>query len=150
MNIEIHKSTIEDFSALQELFLKMFELFPEDQDILYPSTEHGIQYIHDKINNGIAFSAKINNELVGFIFGSIQDSIAFKTYKHFGFIENLMVKENHQDQLIGSQLIAMFKAECKKRNINIIQTDSDFAQKLLNFYTKNDFKVNGLLYICKI
>lgn len=150
MNIEICKPSTDDFEELQDLFLKMFELFPEDQDILYPKTEDGIQYLHDKISNGIAFVAKNNGVLIGFIFGSIQDSIAFKTYRKYGFIENLMVKAEFQDKSIGSMLIAAFKSECLDKNINVIQTDSDFTEKLLNFYTSNDFKVNGISYICKI
>ena len=150
MQFIIDKCSQEDFGDLQKLFLDMFKNFPVDQNINYPTTDQGIAYLNERIKNGISFSAKYNQQLVGFIFGSIQKAIPFKTYDKFGFIENLMVNKEFQHQEIGSKLIESFSNECKKMGVNVIQTDSDFTQSLVNFYTKNNFKISSINYIMKI
>lgn len=93
-NIVIKKSIEND--EIQKLFRKMFDVFQEDQNIEYPYTESGINYLKQRIDNGISFVAKIDEKTVGFLTGSIQKAIDFKTYDKYGFIENVYVEEEYR------------------------------------------------------
>ncbi len=150
MEYTVAKSTETDFENLQKLFIDMFKLFPENQNINYPETKEGIDYLKGRIKNGIAFTLKHNDNAIGFIFGSIQRSIAFKTYSKYGFIENMYIDDKYRNIGLGKLLLDKFKEKCKAMQISIIQTDSEFAQNSVNFYTKNGFKISGISYIMKL
>lgn len=79
-NLEITIASTEDFHDIQRLFRKMFELYHVDQNIEYPYTEHGIQYLQQCIDHQMAFVAKEDGNVVGFLTGAIEEALPFKTY----------------------------------------------------------------------
>lgn len=149
-NIIVQRAEENDFAEIQKLFRKMFDVFFEDQNVEYPYTERGIIYLGDRINNGFSFVARVDGRIVGFIMGSIQRALSFKTYDKYGFIENMYVEEEHRKNGIGKMLILEFIEMCKGLNISHIQTDSDANQSLINFYTGIGFKITGINYEMKL
>lgn len=149
-NIIIQKAVERDFTEIQELFRRMFDIFYEDQDVEYPYTENGINYLQKRIDSGFAFVARVDGKIVGFLTGTIQNAIDFKTYKKYGFIENMYIKEENRKSGIGKMLILEFVNMCKDLKINHIQTDSDANQSLINFYAGIGFKITGVNYEMKI
>lgn len=149
-NIIIRNASLDDFQDMQLLFRKMFDIFYEDQDVEYPYKESGIQYLKERIENGISIVAIIDNRMVGFLTGSIERSLDFKTYDKYGFIHNMFILEEFRSTGIGNRLAAMFIDRCKELGISYIHTDSDANQRLINFYTGIGFKINGVSYKMKL
>lgn len=96
--ITIMKTTGNDFDEMQVLFRRMFDIYSEDQNVEYPYTEAGINYLKHRIATGTALVAKTGQTVRGFITFSIQNAIDFKTYDKFGFIENMFIAEAYRQQ----------------------------------------------------
>lgn len=149
-NVVIQKAEANDFPRIQELFRKMFDIFQEDQNIEYPYTEGGINYLKEKISGDSAFVAKVNGKLIGFLTWSINNSIEFKTYEKYGFIENMYIDDEYRKIGVGRMLVNKFVEHCKDIGVDHIQTDSDANQNLINFYTSIGFRITGINYLMKI
>ena len=147
---EIHVATKGDFEKIQYLFKKMFVLYSEDQNIDYPYTKKGIDYLHNCIDNGMALVARDGKEVIGFITGGVENALPFKTYQKQAYIHNLFVLEEFRRQGIGKTLIQKFIKICKDRNIDHIITDSEDSAQLRTFYQSVGFKVTGVIYEMKI
>lgn len=65
-DIMILEADKNDFADMQILFRKMFDIFTEDQDVEYPYTESGINYIMNKIAAGTAIVSKDRERVIGF------------------------------------------------------------------------------------
>lgn len=146
----VQKATDSDFTEIQKLFRRMFDVFYEDQNVEYPYTESGISYLKDRINNGFAFVARADGKIVGFVIGSVQKALSFKTYDRYGFVENMYVEEEHRKNGLGKMLLLEFVEMCKGLGVGRIQTDSDANQSLINFYTGIGFKITGINYEMKL
>lgn len=149
-DIMILKADKNDFADIQILFRKMFDIFSEDQDVEYPYTESGINYIKNKIDTGTAIVAKKEGKVVGFLAFSIQKALDFKTYDKCGFLENMYVLEEYRKNGIGKSLITEFLNICHNNNIKYVNADSDANQNLINFYTGIGFKITGVEYTFKL
>ncbi len=148
--IVIDKARTEDFESIQKLFRMMFDIYPENQDVGYPFTESGVNYLKGRIENGFVLAARDDKTIVGFLAGSIEDAIDFKTYRQYGFIQNMFILEDYRRKGIGRMLINRFIDLCKRSNVEFILTDSDANQSIINFYTGLGFKISGVNYIMKI
>ena len=149
-NITIENATREDFEMMQMMFRRMFDIFSEDQDVEYPYKENGERYLKERIEQGIALVAKLDNSCIGFLTGSIEKALDFKVYDKYGFIHNMFVSEEYREMGIGKRLVEAFVNKCKARGIQYVQADSDANQSLINFYTGNGFKVCGVSYKMKL
>ena len=149
-DIKVKIANNEDFESIQILFRKMFDIYSENQEVEYPFSENGINYLVNRIENGFAFIARGNDKTMGFLTGCINDSIEFKAYKKYGFVENMFVEEEYRKNGIGKLLITAFLKKCESLDIKYIQTESDANQELINFYTGLGFKISGINYFMKI
>jgi GNAT superfamily N-acetyltransferase len=149
-SLTIRDATLGDFQDIQLLFRKMFDIFYEDQDIEYPYKESGKRYLEERIKHGIAIVVMIDNKVVGFLTGSIEQSLDFKTYEKYGFIHNMFILEEFRSTGIGKRLVETFIDRCKELGISYIHTDSDANQMLINFYTGIGFKISGVSYKMKL
>lgn len=149
-SILVHRAIDKDFGEIQILFRKMFDIFSENQNVEYPYTENGINYLKDTIEKGFAFVAKEDDKVIGFLTSSIQEAIDFKTYENYGFIENMYVLDEYRKKGVGRALISEFINMCKNLNIEFIHTDSDANQSQINFYAGAGFKITGVNYTLRI
>jgi len=146
VKIEIVSATRDDMNAIQHLFREMFEIYHVDQDVEYPYTESGLNYLTNCINQGIALIARADNQVIGFLTGGIEDTMAFKTYRQHGHIHNLFVLEEYRGQGLGERLIRQFARRCEDNDVHRIVTDSDDIAALRRFYTSLGFRVTGINY----
>ncbi|UCC99407.1 MAG: GNAT family N-acetyltransferase [Phycisphaerales bacterium] len=144
--IDITRASRNDFSDIQALFRKMFEIFHVDQNIEYPYTGNGISYLRNCIEHRIALVAKDNERTVGFLTGGIEAAPSFKTYRQHGHIHNLYVLEEYRGQGIGKRLILRFIQICEENDVGRIITDSDDIEILRRFYTSLGFRISGVNY----
>lgn len=147
---EIRVATEGDFEKIQYLFKKMFEIYSEDQNIDYPYTNSGIDYLHNCINNGLALVARRGTEVIGFLTGGIEDALPFKTYQKQARIHDLFISKTFRGQHIGKALIQEFIKICKDRNIDRITTDSEDTEQLRSFYQSVGLKITGIIYEMKV
>lgn len=145
-SIEIAPASRDEFSDIQHLFYKMFEIYHVDQNIEYPYTESGINYLQNCIDRQIALVAKDGKRTIGFLTGAIEDTLPFKTYRQQGHIHNLFVLEAYRGQGIGRRLVRCFIERCAENNVRRILTDSDDIESLRRFYTSLGFHVSGVNY----
>lgn len=149
MNIEnyaISRASLTDLSNMQDLFRQMFEIFHVDQDIDYPYTEHGINYLKNCIEQEIALVANDGETTIAFLTGGIEEAMPFKTYKYHGHLHNLFVLESYRGQGIGKQLIKQFVQICARKNVHRIVTDSDNTDSLKHFYLSQGFRISSINY----
>ena len=148
--IHIEKAKSEDFNTIQILFGKMFEIFHVDQDVNWPFTKSGIDYLNNCINNKIALVAKDKNNVVGFATGGISETMPFQTYKYKAYLENLFVLSEYRNSNIGRELTLNFIKIAKESGVDRIHTDSDNDEKLKRFYASLGFEIIGVNYQLKI
>jgi len=144
--IKIFQASNSDLSIIQALFYKMFEIFYVDQNIDYPYTEDGIQYLKNCIEHQIALVAKDGDTIIAFLTGGIEDAMPFKTYKQHGHLHNLFVLEDYRRQGIGKQLVQQFVQKCAENDVHRIVTDSDNTEALKHFYTSQGFRISSVNY----
>ena len=143
---EIVSATRDELDDIQHLFRKMFEIYHIDQNIEYPYTESGTDYLKNCIENRIALVAKDDERTIGFLTGGIEDAMPFKTYRQHGHIHNVLILQAYRGQGIGERLIRQFIQKCEENDVHRIVTDSEDIAALRRFYTSLGFRVTGIDY----
>lgn len=76
-NVNIRKATLEDLSTIQELNNSLFKLEKENYDPTlvndWPLSEEGKDYFSGLINNHYVIVALLDNRIVGYLAGSIEE-----------------------------------------------------------------------------
>ena len=142
-DLTIRIAHINDLEYIQELNNELFKLEKENYDPTlvsnWPLTEEGKKYFEDLINNHYVVVATINNEIVGYLAGSINEKGSYEDVQ-YGEINNMFINDNYRGYGIGKKLINSFKDYCKERNINnLIVTASSKNINAINFYKNNGF-----------
>ena len=145
-HIAIEQATSSDMSDIQYLFRKMFEIYHVDQNIEYPYTEDGINYLKNCIQHQIALIAKHNDTTIGFVTGEIENALPFKSYHQQGHIHNLYVMDEYRNRGIGKGLVLLFIQKCHEKDVHRIVADSDDQESLRRFYLSLGFHVSGINY----
>ena len=143
-NLIIRKATLNDLNNIQELNNKLFDLEIDNYDDTlvknWALSNDGRLYFEDLINNCFVIVAEINNEIIGYLAGSINDKGAYEKIR-YGEINNMYINENYRGLNIGKKLINEFKNYCVNNDINnLIVTASYKNNNAINFYKKNGFK----------
>ena len=152
--IVIEKATIEDLEYIQKLnkklFIREFEKYNKLLNIEWTFGEKGTKYFKELIQNGFVYVAKTNNNIVGYLAGSIRNVNECFTEK-FAEIENMYIENQYRRLKIGSKLIIKFKEWCKANNIEYIKV-SAWSQNIeaINFYKNNNFIAYEKTLICKL
>ncbi len=152
--VVLEKATIKDLEYIQKLnrklFVREFEKYNKLLNIEWTFGEKGTKYFKELIQNNFVHVAKINNNIIGYLAGSIHNVNECFTEK-FAEIENMYIENQYRRLKIGSKLIIKFKEWCKANNIEYIKV-SAWSQNIeaINFYKNNNFIAYEKTLICKL
>lgn len=143
-NLLIKKATLEDLKTIQNLNNQLFKLEKENYDSTlvsnWPLTDEGKLYFEDLINNHYVIIAILNDEIVGYLAGTINEKGSYEEIQ-YGEINNMLVKDECRGYGIGKKLINNFKDYCKENHIYNIKVEASAKNKnAINFYKKNGFE----------
>lgn len=152
--IIIRKATIEDLKYIQELNNDLFKLEKANYDSTlidnWPLSKYGENYFTDLINNHYVIVAILNNEIVGYLAGSISEKGSYEEVQYVE-LNNMFINENIRGYGIGKKLIDSFKNYCKDNNIDNIKVTASYKNKdAINFYKKCGFSEFDLTLTMKI
>lgn len=153
-DVIIEKATIEDLEYIQKLnkklFIREFEKYNKLLNIEWTFGEKGTKYFKELIQNGFVYVAKTNNNIIGYLAGSIHNVNECFTEK-FAEIENMYIENQYRRLKIGSKLIIKFKEWCKLNNVEYIEV-SAWSENIeaINFYKNNNFIDYEKTLICKL
>ena len=93
-DVLIRKATIDDLNKIQNLNNELFKLEKENYDstlvLNWPLTEEGKNYFKNLIINDYVVVALIDNEIVGYLAGTINDKGSYEEIQ-YGEINNMLV-----------------------------------------------------------
>ena len=143
-NVIIRKATLEDLKTIQELNNSLFKLEKENYDSTlvenWPLSEEGKEYFSDLINNHYVIVAALDNNIVGYLAGSIEEKGSYVEIQ-YGEINNMFINDKYRGLGIGKLLIDNFKEYCKSNNISNIKVVASYKNKnAIEFYRKNSFE----------
>lgn len=142
-DILIRKANLEDLTIIQDLNNKLFELEKKNYDPTlvseWPLTDEGKEYFEDLINNHYVIVAVLDNEIIGYLAGTINEKGSYEEIQ-YGEINNMLINEKYRGYGVGKKLIDQFKEYCKESNIyNLKVVASAKNINAINFYKKNGF-----------
>ncbi|MGM9849314.1 MAG: GNAT family N-acetyltransferase [Bacilli bacterium] len=152
--IIIRRARSEDLNIIQELNNDLFKLEKANYDSTlienWPLSKDGEDYFTDLINNHYVIVALLNDEIVGYLAGSINEKGSYEEIQ-YGELNNMLIKENCRGYGIGKKLINSFKNYCKENNISNVKVTASYKnQDAINFYKKNGFSEFDLTLTMKI
>lgn len=144
MNVEYRKAKIEDLNVIQNLNNELFKLEKENYDPTlvndWPITEEGKEYFIDLINNHFVWVAVIDNEIVGYLAGTIEEKGSYELVQ-YGEVNNMIITEKCRGLGVGRSLMDSFKKYCKDNGINNLKVVASAKNaNAIAFYRKNGFK----------
>ena len=153
-NVIIRKATIEDLSIIQNLNNNLFSLEKENYDptlvLNWPLTEEGKKYFKNLILNNYVIVALLNEEIVGYLAGSIEEKGSYEEIQ-YGEINNMFINDTYRGYGIGKKLINSFKTYCIDNNIKHLKVTASYKNKdAIAFYNKNGFKEFNLTLTANI
>lgn len=153
-DVVLEKATSKDLEYIQKLnrklFVREFEKYNKLLNIEWTFGEKGTKYFKELIQNNFVYVAKINNNIIGYLAGSVNNVNECFTEK-FAEIENMYIENQYRRLKIGSKLIIKFKEWCKENKIEYIKV-SVWSQNIeaINFYQNNNFIDYEKTLICKL
>jgi GNAT superfamily N-acetyltransferase len=153
-NVIIRRAIIEDLKTIQTLNNNLFELEKENYDSTlvkdWPLSEEGKEYFSDLINNHYVIVAILDNVIVGYLAGSIEEKGSY-VEAQYGETNNMLVCDEYRGYGIGKSLINSFKEYCKSNNISNIKVVASYKNKnAIEFYHKNGFEEFDITLTAKI
>ena len=123
-HVVLEKATSKDLEYIQKLnrklFVREFEKYNNLLNIEWTFGEKGTKYFKELIQNNFVYVAKINNNIIGYLAGSVNNVNECFTEK-FAEIENMYIENQYRRLKIGSKLIIKFKEWCKENKIEYIK-----------------------------
>lgn len=153
-DVVLKKATSKDLEYIQKLnrklFVREFEKYNKLLNIEWTFGEKGTEYFKKLIKNNFVYVAKIDNNIIGYLAGSIHNINECFT-ERFAEIENMYIENQYRRLKIGSRLILKFKEWCRENKIAYIKV-SAWSQNIeaINFYKNNDFTDYEKTLICKL
>ena len=143
-NISIRNAILEDVTIIQNLNNDLFKLEKENYDPTlvkdWAISNIGKLYFEDLINNHFVVVALLNDEIVGYLAGTINEKGSYENIQ-YGEINNMFIKDGCRGYGVGKALVNGFKLYCKSNDINnLMVTASAKNINAINFYKKNGFK----------
>lgn len=144
MNIDFRKAELKDLEDIQNLNKELFDLELECYDTTlvkdWSISNEGKKYFEDLINNSYVIVAILNNEIVGYLAGTINEKGSYENVQ-YGEINNMFIKDSCRGYGVGKSLVSEFKLYCKNNGINnLIVTASAKNKNAISFYKKNGFE----------
>jgi len=143
-NVIIRKATLNDLFEIQNLNNLLFKLEKENFDPTlvenWPLSDEGKEYFKKLIEEEHVIVAVINNQIVGYLAGSINEKGSYEEIQ-YGEVNNMFIKSECRGYGVGKLLINDFKKYCISNGIkNLIVTASAKNISAIDFYRKNGFK----------
>ena len=153
-NIEIRKALLDDLEIVRSLNNELFKLEKENYDSTltrnWPLTEEGKEYFTDLINNSYVIVAELDNNIVGYLAGSINEKGSYEEIQ-YGEINNMFIKDECRGLGIGKSLINNFKDYYKSNEINNLKVTASYKNKnAIEFYKKSGFEEFDLTLTARI
>ena len=153
-SVAIRKASLEDLEIIRKLNNNLFKLEKENYDPTlvenWPLSDSGKEYFEDLINNHYVIVALINQEIVGYLAGTINEQGLYEKIQ-YGELNNMLIKDEYRGYGIGKKLIDSFKDYCKTNDIHDIKVVASFANKsAIEFYHKNGFNDFNITLTTKI
>lgn len=147
MKTIIRLATIEDLKSIQELNYKLFEEecdeFDSELDMSWTLWPEWKKYYTNNINNknNCAFVAEINEQVVGYLVGSItEEKCPYRILPNMAELDDMFVLAEYRSMWIGSQLHEKFIEWCKSKDVKKLQVSAyTWNIKAINFYKKLGF-----------
>ena len=152
--MDIRKADLNDLDTICDLNNKLFKLEKENYDPTlvknWPLSNEGREYFTDLINNHYVIVALQDDNIVGYLAGSIQEKGSYELVQ-YGEVNNMLVSDSCRGMGIGKQLIDSFKEYCKKHDIHNIKVVASYKnENAIHFYHKNGFEDFNLTLTMKI
>ena len=153
-NVIIRKATLDDLFEIQNLNNLLFKLEKENFDPTlvedWPLSADGKNYFKELIENNFVVVAIINNEIVGYLAGSINEKGSYEEIQ-YGEVNNMFIKSECRGYGLGKMLINEFKKYCSSNSINnLVVTASAKNVNAIEFYKKNGFDDFNITLTTKI
>lgn len=131
MAVEFQKLKIEDYPK----FLKLYnESFPVNERRLFEDEKHLQNYIEMKGGKYHAFSAVDGDLYLGFL--------SYWTFEGYTYIEHFTISPDQRGKNLGRMMLDhLFKEVSPNVLLEVEHADTPEAQKRIEFYEKNGFKV---------
>ncbi|MCB9964782.1 MAG: GNAT family N-acetyltransferase [Rhodospirillales bacterium] len=158
--MKIRRSTFSDWTILQKLNQKLFDLefnnYDSSIDPGWPTSPAGITYYQDAVSNKTkaAFLAEIDETAVGYIIISYDSSRHDESYRNKvreAEIENMYVESNFRDRGIGRELVSQAEQWSQKCGATHIQVISSYTNNSASdFYESIGFDTYNITHEKKL
>ncbi len=143
-NLIIRNADLKDLEIIQKLNNELFDLELKNYDTTlvkdWAISNEGKEYFEDLINNHFVMVALLDDEIVGYLAGTINEKGSYENIQ-YGEINNMFIKDSYRGYGVGKALVNEFKMYCKSKGINdLIVTASSKNKNAINFYKKNGFE----------
>lgn len=139
-NLIIRNADLKDLEIIQKLNNELFDLELKNYDTTlvkdWAISNEGKKYFEDLINNHFVVVALLDDEIVGYLAGTINEKGSYENIQ-YGEINNMFIKDSCRGYGVGKALVNEFKMYCKSKGINdLIVTASAKNKNAINFYKK--------------
>jgi GNAT superfamily N-acetyltransferase len=141
--IKIVKATVKDLEIIRSLNQELFHYdlqFDDSLNVNWPKKNK--KYYGDSIksNNSCVLLIKVDDEVAGYLIGSISQSEDWRVVNKIAELENMLVVEKHRGKGLGSMLIQEFIEWARKKKVQRVRVVASAAnEKTVHAYMKNGF-----------
>tara|TARA_Y100000310_G_C20701281_1_gene830128 strand:- start:4192 stop:4659 length:468 start_codon:yes stop_codon:yes gene_type:complete len=140
------EATIDDLETIldfnQRLFDREVGMFDPTLDDTWTQSEEGRDYFTKRIQeDGCAFVAEVNGQVVGYLVGALLEPSPYRTIPKMAELENMYVLPNFRSQGVGTRLYNDFKAWAKEQGAGRLKVVASAGnQPGINFYQDHGFE----------
>lgn len=136
-----------DFPAISQLFWESDNFHAENLPYIYEKTSKPFrteEYYRELLGNteAVFLVVEENDEVFGFVYGYEEQKgfLPIHRKRTFFFIDNIVVRKDHQGTGLGSQLMDRIIAECREKNYSDIMLNVySFNAGAISLYEKKGF-----------
>ena len=144
MEPKIKLATIEDLKDIQKLNLMLFEKEYNEYDKTlnreWTFANDGEDYFKKRIieDDGCALVAQVDNKIVGYLVGGLQEKGTYRVLPVFAELENMLVLDDRRSKGIGAKLFRGFIDWCRSKDVKRLRVVAPAMNvRAIEFYKKN-------------
>lgn len=100
-------------------------------------------WFKNKYQQNILYVASLDNNIIGYIYGYIENEAGEFVHEGVAKIDSLYVEEKYRSQGIASKLIDTFTNFCREKNVTILEISVyKNNENALNLYKKRGFEID--------
>ncbi|OGF26387.1 hypothetical protein A2331_06500 [Candidatus Falkowbacteria bacterium RIFOXYB2_FULL_34_18] len=146
MESEIKSATLDDLNNIQKFNLLLLKELNKNcnqtNNCDWSLSKKGGEYFKERIiqNSGCVFIALINNKIIGYLAGSIQEKQYYRKTINSAEIDSFFVLNKFRRKYVGSQLFKTFIQWCNSKRIKRISVTTPYENiPAIKFYRKQGF-----------